>query len=212
MTPEGTPGRAPGAPRRARLAILISGRGRNMEALAEAAADPAFPAEAVLVLSNRADAPGLARAAERGIETAVIESAGRSRRDFEADVEALLRAHAIDLVALAGFMRVLTPAFVGAWQGRLLNIHPSLLPAYPGLDTHARALAAGDSVAGATVHLVTADLDAGPILAQARVPVEPDDTPETLAARVLAAECRLYPEALAAHARALGFGPAAPGR
>jgi len=212
MTPEGTPGRAPGAPRRARLAILISGRGRNMEALAEAAADPAFPAEAVLVLSNRADAPGLARAAERGIETAVIESAGRSRRDFEADVEALLRARAIDLVALAGFMRVLTPAFVGAWQGRLLNIHPSLLPAYPGLDTHARALAAGDSVAGATVHLVTADLDAGPILAQARVPVEPDDTPETLAARVLAAECRLYPEALAAHARALGFGPAAPGR
>lgn len=203
MTPEHPAGPAP---RRARLAILISGRGRNMEALAEAAADPSFPAEAVLVISNRAEAAGLARAAARGIETAIVPSAGRSRADFEAEVEALLGARGIDLVALAGFMRVLTPAFVARWQGRLLNIHPSLLPAYPGLDTHARALAAGDREAGATVHLVTAELDSGPILGQARVPIEPGDTPETLAARVLEAECRLYPEALAGHARALGFG------
>ncbi|MFN3370923.1 MAG: phosphoribosylglycinamide formyltransferase [Sphingomonadaceae bacterium] len=193
------------APRRARLAILISGRGSNMVALAEAAADPGFPAEAVLVVSNRGDAAGLAKAEARGIETAVVPSRGRSRADFEAELDRLLRARAIDLVALAGFMRVLTPGFVAGWADRLLNIHPSLLPAYPGLDTHARALAAGDREAGATVHLVTADLDAGPILAQARVPIEAGDTPERLAARVLEAELRLYPEALADHARALGF-------
>ncbi len=192
-------------PRRARLAILISGRGSNMAALAEAAEDPAFPAQAVLVASNRAEAPGLERARARGIETAVVPSRGRSRADFEAELQALLRARGIDLVALAGFMRVLTPDFVAAWDGRLLNIHPSLLPRYPGLDTHARALAAGDAEAGATVHLVTADLDSGPILAQARVPVAAGDTPDTLAARVLEAELRLYPQALADHARALGF-------
>lgn len=192
--------------RRARLAILISGRGRNMEALADAAADPAYPAEAALVVSNRPDAPGLGRAADRGIETAIVPSRGRSRAAFEAELDRLLRDRAIDLVALAGFMRVLTPAFVAGWQERMLNIHPSLLPAYPGLDTHARALAAGDREAGATVHLVTAELDSGPILAQARVPVLAGDTPETLAARVLEAECRLYPAALADRARALGYG------
>jgi len=185
-------------PRR-RTAILISGRGSNMAALLEAAADPAYPAEIALVLSNRADAAGLSRAAERGIPTAVVESRpfGRDRAGFEAAMEAVLAAHGVELIALAGFMRVLTEGFTARWEGRMLNIHPSLLPAFPGLDTHARALAAGVRLHGCTVHLVTPGVDEGPIIAQAAVPVLPGDTEADLAARVLGEEHRLYPAALA---------------
>jgi phosphoribosylglycinamide formyltransferase 1 len=186
---------------RRRVAILMSGRGSNMVALLEAAAAPDYPAEIALVLSNRADAAGLARAAAMGVPTAVVESRGRDRVAFEAEVSAVLAAHRIDIVALAGFMRVLTGGFVQAWEGRMINIHPSLLPSFPGLDTHARALAAGVAVHGCTVHLVTAGVDEGPILAQASVPVLPGDTEATLAARVLAQEHVLYPQALAQLAR-----------
>lgn len=188
-----------------RVAILISGRGSNMVSLIEAARAPGYPARIVLVLSNRADAAGLARAAEAGIPTAVVDHrAFPDRAAFEAAVGRELDAHAIDLVCLAGFMRVLTDGFVAAWQGRMLNIHPSLLPAYKGLHTHARALADGAARHGCTVHLVVPELDSGPVLAQAEVPVLPGDTEERLAARVLAAEHRLYPEALAGVARGLG--------
>jgi phosphoribosylglycinamide formyltransferase-1 len=184
---------------KARLAILISGRGSNMEALVRAArADPAFPAEPVVVVSNRADAAGLGIAQALGVPTEVVESRARPREAFEDELDLCLRRHRAEVVALAGFMRVLTAGFVQRWEGRMLNIHPSLLPRHPGLDTHARALAAGDREAGATVHLVTPELDSGPILAQARVPVLPGDTEETLAKRVLAEEHRLYPQALAA--------------
>jgi phosphoribosylglycinamide formyltransferase-1 len=186
----------------ARLAILISGRGSNMEALIRATRTvPGYPAVPVLVVSNRAEAAGLAIARALGVATAVVPSRGRSRADFEAELDACLRGHAPDLIALAGFMRILTPDFIGRWRGRILNIHPSLLPKYPGLDTHARALAAGDREAGATVHLVTEALDSGPILAQARVPVLPNDTEASLAARVLEAEHRLYPDAVATFLR-----------
>jgi len=184
---------------RCRTAILISGRGSNMAALLDAARDPAYPATIALVLSNRADAAGLARAEASGVPTAVVESRGfRSDREgFERAVEVELARHDVSLVALAGFMRVLTPGFVGRWQDRMVNIHPSLLPAFPGLETHARALAAGVRLHGCTVHLVRAGVDDGPILAQAAVPVLAGDTPETLAARVLAQEHRIYPAALA---------------
>jgi phosphoribosylglycinamide formyltransferase-1 len=198
-----------GRPRR-RTAVLISGRGSNMAALLEATArDPAYPAEIVLVLSNRADAAGLARAAAAGIPTAVVESRGfrGDRAAFEAAMEAALARHEVELIALAGFLRVLTEGFARRWQGRLVNIHPSLLPAFPGLDTHARALAAGVALHGCTVHLVTAGVDEGPILAQAAVPVLPGDTEATLAARVLAQEHRIYPAALAWVAAGL-VGPA----
>lgn len=183
---------------RRRTAILISGRGSNMAALLDAAADPAYPAEIALVLSNRADAAGLARAARAGIPTAVVESRrfGKDRTGFEAAMEAELAAHDIALIALAGFMRVLTEGFTQRWEGRMLNIHPSLLPAFPGLDTHARALAAGVRLHGCTVHLVTPGVDEGPIVAQAAVPVLAGDTEEALARRVLAEEHRLYPTAL----------------
>ena len=169
-----------------------------MAALLEAAAVPAYPASGALVLSNRADAAGLARAAAAGVPTAVVESrAFRGDREaFERAVEAELARHGAELVALAGFMRVLTPGFVHRWEGRLVNIHPSLLPAFPGLDTHARALAAGARLHGCTVHLVSAGVDEGPILAQAAVPVLPGDTEAALAARVLAQEHRIYPAAL----------------
>lgn len=180
-----------------RVAVLISGRGSNMAALLEAAAQPDYPAEIALVLSNRADAAGLAYAAARGVPVAVVESRGRPRAAFEAGLQAALVEHRIGLVALAGFMRVLTEGFVAAWAGRMVNIHPSLLPAFPGLDTHERALAAGVRLHGCTVHLVTPGVDEGPIIAQAAVPVLPDDTAEALAARVLAEEHRLYPSALA---------------
>ncbi|HEV7264796.1 MAG TPA: phosphoribosylglycinamide formyltransferase [Falsiroseomonas sp.] len=185
--------------RRRRAAILISGRGSNMAALLAAAAEPSYPAEIALVLANRGDAAGLEHARARGVPTALVESRpfGRDRDAFERAMEAELHGHGVELVALAGFMRVLTEGFVARWQDRLVNIHPSLLPAFRGLDTHARALAAGVKLHGCTVHLVRPGVDEGPILAQAAVPVLPDDTEACLAARVLAEEHRLYPAALA---------------
>lgn len=185
-----------------RVAILISGGGSNMVALAESMAG-AHPARPVLVLSNVPGAGGLARAQALGIPTQVVDHrpfAG-DRAAFEAALDQALAQAAPDILCLAGFMRVLTPGFVGRWAGRMLNIHPSLLPLYKGLNTHARAIAAGDGEAGCTVHEVTADLDGGPIMGQARVPILPGDTPETLAARVLPMEHRLYPEVLARFAR-----------
>ena len=190
-------------PRR-KLAVLISGRGSNMEALARAAQAPEYPAEIVLVASSKAGAAGLETAAALGLPTAVVPSRDHPTRDsFDAALTTALEAHGTEAIALAGFMRILTPGFIRRWQGRIVNIHPSLLPKYPGLDTHARALAAGDTEAGCTVHIVTETLDDGPTLAQARVPVHPGDTPETLAARVLEAEHRLYPQALAGFLRTL---------
>jgi formyltetrahydrofolate-dependent phosphoribosylglycinamide formyltransferase len=187
-----------------RLGVLLSGRGSNMVALAEAARAPDFPATLAVVISNRPEAEGLATAAAMGFETlALPHRAYGDRESFDSALTAALRAHGVDLVVLAGFMRILTPGFIQAWEGRILNIHPSLLPKYQGLDTHARALAAGDSEAGCTVHVVTERLDDGPILAQARVPILPDDTSESLAARVLLAEHGLYPAAVADYARRL---------
>jgi phosphoribosylglycinamide formyltransferase-1 len=183
---------------RKRVAILISGRGSNMTALIEAAADPEFPAEIALVLSNRADAGGLARAAEAGIATAVIDhKAYGSRAEFDAAMDARLRAEAIDLVCLAGFMRLLTDGFVEGWRDRMINIHPSLLPLFPGLHTHERAIEAGMRLHGCTVHFVRAQMDSGPIIGQAAVPIALDDTPDTLSKRVLTVEHQLYPLALA---------------
>jgi formyltetrahydrofolate-dependent phosphoribosylglycinamide formyltransferase len=196
---------------RRRTSILISGRGSNMAALLDAARDPAYPAEIVLVLSNRPDAAGLALAAQAGIATAVVDHRPfkGDRGAHEAAIDSVLRAHGTDIVCLAGYMRLLTPFLVEAWQGRMLNVHPSLLPAFPGLDTHARALAAGVKLHGCTVHLVTREMDTGPILAQAAVPVLPGDTGDTLAERVLRQEHLLYPAALAAFAA--GGAAAAPG-
>jgi phosphoribosylglycinamide formyltransferase-1 len=183
-----------------RTAVLISGRGSNMEALIAAARDPGFPAAITLVISNRPQAPGLALAAAAGIPVLAIDHRifPGDRAAHEAAIDAALRSADTELVCLAGYMRLLTPFLVGAWQRRMLNIHPSLLPAFPGLDTHARALAAGVKLHGCTVHLVTETMDEGPILAQAAVPVLPDDTEHTLAARVLRQEHRIYPAALAA--------------
>lgn len=184
-----------------RFAVLISGRGSNMEALLRAAADPAYPAEPALVVANRPDAPGLAHAAAAGIATACVDHRpfGRDRPAHEAAIQAEIDAAGADLVCLAGYMRLLTPWFVSRWQRRMLNIHPSLLPAFPGLDTHRRALAAGCTLHGCTVHLVTERMDEGPILGQAAIPVLPGDTETTLAARVLAQEHRLYPATLRHH-------------
>ena len=183
-----------------RVAVLISGRGSNMAALMDAQQDAYRVA---LVISNRPDAAGLEPARTAGIEALAIDhkSFGNDREALEREVDAALRARNIEIVALAGFMRVLTPYFVRAWAGRLLNIHPSLLPKYPGVDTHARALAAGDAEHGCTVHLVVEEVDAGEILGQARLAVLPGDTPETLAGRVLELEHELYPRCLAALAR-----------
>jgi phosphoribosylglycinamide formyltransferase-1 len=183
---------------RKRVAILISGRGSNMAALIEAAQEADYPAEIAVVISNRPDAAGLARAKSAEIATAVVDHTayGKDRVAFERALQAVLEAHQIDLVCLAGFMRLLSPWLVERWQGRMLNIHPALLPAFKGLDTHRRALAAGAKVHGATVHLVVADVDSGPILAQEEVPVRADDTVETLSARVLEIEHRLDPQAL----------------
>ena len=179
-----------------RVAILISGSGSNMATLIESMTGD-HPARPVLVLSNRPSAGGLAKAAAAGVETAVIDhTAYESREAFETALDARLQSAAPDIICLAGFLRVLTPGFVGKWAGRILNIHPSLLPKYPGLNTHQRALDAGDAEAGCSVHEVTPELDAGPLLGQARVPVLPGDTAETLAARVLTMEHRLYPEVL----------------
>src|SRR5215470_1472870 len=181
-----------------RVAILISGRGSNMVALIAAAKAQDYPAEIALVLSNRPDAAGLARARAEGIATAVVDHTtfGKDREAFERALQAELERHRIDIVCLAGFMRLLTPWFVRRWEGRLINIHPALLPAFKGLNTHERALAAGVKVHGATVHFVVPDMDSGPIVAQGAVAVMADDTPETLAQRVLAVEHRIYPEAL----------------
>ena len=184
------------------VGILISGRGSNMVALLDAMDRGEIPARCSLVISNKADAPGLALAAARGVPTLVIDhKASATREEHDAKVVTALREAGVEIVCLAGYMRRLTPLLVGAYAGRMLNIHPSLLPAFPGLDTHARALAAGVKLHGCTVHLVTEALDEGPILAQAAVPVRPGDTEATLAARVLAQEHRLYPLALALLAR-----------
>ncbi|MBK1793023.1 phosphoribosylglycinamide formyltransferase [Devosia sp. WQ 349] len=180
-----------------KVAILISGRGSNMSALIEAAKAPDFPAEIVGVLSNKAAAPGLEIAASHGIATASLaQSKFPSREMFEDTMTLMLESWEVDIVCLAGFMRVLGEDFVNRWEGRMINIHPSLLPAYKGLDTHARVLAAGEKEHGCTVHFVTPGLDEGDAILQARVPVLPDDTEDTLAARVLVEEHRIYPEAL----------------
>src|SRR6266567_1180639 len=182
-----------------RVAVLISGRGSNMVALIEAAKEASFPAEIVLVISNRPAAAGLLSARAAAVATAVVDHAvyGENREAFERAVQTVLDAHRVDLVCLAGFMRLLTPWFLGHWPGRLINIHPALLPAFRGLHTHARALAAGVRIHGASVHFVVPDIDCGPIIAQGAVGVRDDDTAETLAARVLAVEHRIYPAALA---------------
>jgi phosphoribosylglycinamide formyltransferase-1 len=196
---------------RARVAILISGRGSNMAALIEAARAPDFPAEIALVLSNKRDAGGLERAREAGVATGIVESRDYTDREaFEAAVLERLAAHRVDLICLAGFMRILSAPFVEAWRGRMLNIHPSLLPELRGLHTHERALAAGLKEHGCTVHFVEPELDAGPIVAQTRVPVLPDDDADTLAARVLVEEHKLYAKALAEVAAALVGARAVP--
>ena len=191
-----------------RVAILISGRGSNMRALVEAAKAPDYPAEIVGVLSNKADAEGLAYARAEGIPTAV-----RSLRDYpdkdaaDAAIERVLQGWGADLVCLAGFMRILSPGFVNRWNGRILNIHPSLLPLHKGLHTHEQALAEGVAEHGCTVHFVTPGMDEGPAILQARVPVLPGDSAESLAARVLVEEHRAYPRALAMVARGeVSFG------
>ena len=188
---------------RKRVAVLISGRGSNMTALIEAAKDPSYPADIALVLSNRADAAGLARAKGEGIAAAVVDHTafGKDREAFERAVQAELEKHRIDLVCLAGFMRVLTPWFVRRWEGRLINIHPALLPAFKGLNTHERALEAGVTHHGATVHFVVTQMDSGPIILQDSLRILDIDDADTLAARVLELEHRIYPLALARVAR-----------
>lgn len=183
---------------RKRVAVLISGRGSNMAALIEAAKDKDFPAEIALVLSNRPDVGGLGVARAAGIATDVVDHAafGKDRAAFDRALQAVLEKYRIDIVCLAGFMRLLTPGFVAQWPERMLNIHPALLPAFKGLDTHKRALAAGAKMHGATVHFVVAEMDAGPIVAQGAVAVHTGDSEAALAARVLAVEHRIYPAAL----------------
>jgi phosphoribosylglycinamide formyltransferase-1 len=179
------------------VVVLISGRGSNMEAIVRACAAEAWPARIAAVISNRADAAGLGFAQAHGIATAVVDhKAFASREAFDARLADAIDAFSPDVVALAGFMRILTPGFVQRYDGRLVNIHPSLLPMFPGLHTHRRAIEAGCKVAGASVHFVTADLDHGPIIGQAVVPVLPGDDEDALAARVLAQEHRLYPRAV----------------
>jgi len=181
-----------------RVAILISGRGSNMAALIDAAKAPDFPAEIVTVISNRADAGGLEKAAAGGIPTEVIESKpfGKDRAAFEAAVQRALEKNNVELICLAGFMRLFTAEFVQSWYGKMLNIHPSLLPSFSGIDPAAQALKAGVKISGATVHFVIPETDAGPIVMQGAVAVRDDDTPETLAARILTVEHRIYPAAL----------------
>ena len=194
---------------RLKLAVLISGRGTNLQALVDACAADDFPAEIALVLSNRADAAGLTRAADAGIATAVVPHGDYPDREtFEDAVSDVIETSGAELVCLAGFMRVLTPGFVARWHNRLINIHPSLLPSFKGLDTHARALAAGVQLTGCTVHYVRAEVDAGPTIVQAAVPVLPGDDEEKLAARVLTAEHECYPLAvrLIAEGRAVVSG------
>ncbi|MGL4636522.1 MAG: phosphoribosylglycinamide formyltransferase [Beijerinckiaceae bacterium] len=184
--------------KRKRVAILISGRGSNMAALIEAAKAPDYPAEIVLVVSNKSDAAGLEYAQKSGIETFTLShKAFNSREEFDLKVSEKLQSAGIELVCLAGYMRLLSEAFCSQWRGRMINIHPSLLPAFKGLDTHRRALEAGVTEHGCTVHFVTPELDDGPVILQAKVPVLADDTEVSLAARVLVQEHRIYPEALA---------------
>ncbi|WOB09624.1 phosphoribosylglycinamide formyltransferase [Piscinibacter gummiphilus] len=179
------------------IVILISGRGSNMEAIVQACATEGWPARVAAVISNRPDAAGLRFAQARGIATAVVNHKGFSDREaFDAELARVVHGYAPDVVVLAGFMRILTPGFVTQFEGRMVNVHPSLLPAFPGLGTHQRAIEAGCKVAGATVHFVTPELDHGPIIAQAAVSVLPGDTEETLSARVLAREHLLYPRAV----------------
>ena len=191
--------------KRVKTAVFISGRGSNMEALISAAMDPDYPAEIALVFSNNPEAYGLKTATQAGIEALAIDHRpfGKDRAAHERLVDAALRERGIELVALAGYMRILTPFLVGAWSGKMLNIHPSLLPKHPGLHTHARALAAGDAEAGCTVHLVTEGVDEGPVLGQARVPILPGDDEDALAARVLVEEHKLYAACLAKAATAI---------
>jgi phosphoribosylglycinamide formyltransferase 1 len=192
-----------------RTAILISGRGSNMRSLVEAARAPDYPAEVVVVVSNRPDAAGIAWAVEQGLPAVVIDHKDyASRADFERALQLALETHGVELIALAGFMRLMTPDFVGRWHDRMINIHPSLLPSFKGLHTHEQAIAAGVKIAGCTVHFVRAEMDAGPIIAQAAVAVLAGDTAETLSARILEVEHRVYPAALrlvaAGHARCEG--------
>jgi len=176
-----------------RVAVLISGRGSNLGALI-AAQDASY--RIVLVISNVEGAGGLDKARAAGIATSVIPHAGKSREAFDAEMDVVLRAANIELIVLAGFMRILSDGFVRGWEGRLINIHPSLLPAYKGTKVHERVIEAKEAISGASVHFVVPELDAGPVIAQARVPVHPSDTPELLAERILAVEHKLYPEAL----------------
>jgi phosphoribosylglycinamide formyltransferase-1 len=177
-----------------KIGVLISGRGSNLGALIEA--EPGAPYKIILVISNIGDAGGLQRARNAGIATLVIPHHGKGREAFDAELDAALRGAGVDIVCLAGFMRILSDGFARAWEGKLVNIHPSLLPAYKGTKVHERVIAAGENFSGASVHFVVPELDAGPVIAQASVPVHPADTPETLAARVLTAEHKLYPAAL----------------
>lgn len=178
------------------VAVLISGRGSNMRALIAAAEAPAFPARIALVLSNKADAAGLDYAQSKGIATAVVPSKGKSREDFDAEVDATLRRHDIELVCLAGFMRILTEGFVQKWSGRMINIHPSLLPAFKGVHVHEQVIEAGVRFTGCTVHFVTPGMDEGPIIIQAVVPVPLGATPDEVGALVLEQEHKIYPAAL----------------
>jgi phosphoribosylglycinamide formyltransferase 1 len=184
---------------RARIGILISGRGSNMVALADAVRDGGIPnAEVAIVISDQPNAPGLAKAKERGIETLVIERRGRKREEHDREIVAALSAKNIDLVCLAGYMRMLSPEFIAAYHGRILNIHPSLLPLFPGLEAQRQALAHGAKTSGCTVHFVDETQDGGPVIAQRAVPVCETDTVESLSARILAEEHKLYPEAVSA--------------
>jgi formyltetrahydrofolate-dependent phosphoribosylglycinamide formyltransferase len=191
--------------KRVKVGILISGRGSNMSALIAAAKAEDFPAEIALVIANVPDAGGLETARAEGVQAIAIDSRpfGKDRQAHEQAMDAALRQERVEVICLAGFMRLLTPWFVDAWSGRMLNIHPSLLPDFKGLHTHARAIAAGKEEAGCSVHIVTAELDDGPILGQARVPVLPDDDELALAARVLKEEHKLYPRCLAEFCRSL---------
>jgi phosphoribosylglycinamide formyltransferase-1 len=190
---------------RVRTAVLISGRGSNLQALIDATRAPDYPAEIVLVISNVETAEGLARARDAGVPTKVISHKSfASREAFDAAIDQALREAEVSLVCEAGFMRIHSEWFVKRWEGRLLNIHPSLLPAFPGIGVHRQVLAAGVKISGCTVHFIVHALDSGPVVAQAAVPVLPDDTPETLAARVLVEEHRIYPEALRKVAEAIG--------
>lgn len=187
-----------------RVAVLISGRGSNMLALSEhKRRDPGRAYRIVLVASNVPEARGLVLARRLGIETWARSHEGMKRAEFDAQLDEVLHRHRVEIVALAGYMRLLSPGFVEKWEGRILNIHPSLLPLHKGLDTHRRALLAGDDYAGCSVHVVTADLDSGPVVAQAKVKILPRDDPESLAERVLAEEHRLYPLALEEYCRAV---------